>query len=180
MCSYVRFHSKKAWQKIALNWSRSPVFMIYTILRKKILFWRLSLASVHVGLITLHPTISEVLRSCPTYSADASRGCLPLCIWFWDMHMSEIGIFLSSSTESPRLVQPQTKIHTDLYLSGSFKPRNSRLFQQLQNSFIQITYPLKKKCLLQYSSPCWSYLTFTLSSWTAALPFYSRVAAQHH
>lgn len=34
-CSYVHFHSKKAWQKIALNWSRSPVFMIYTTLRKK-------------------------------------------------------------------------------------------------------------------------------------------------
>lgn len=84
------------------------------------------------------------------------------------MHVSEIGIFLSSSTESPRLVQPQTKIHTDLYLSGSFKPRNSRLFQQLQNSFIQITYPLKKKCLLQYSSPCWSYLTFTPSSWNCS------------
>lgn len=113
-------------------------------LEKKILFWRLSLASVHVGLITLHPTISEMLRSCPTYSADASRRCLPLCIWFQDMHVSEIGIFSSSSTESPRLVQPQTKIHTDLHLSGSFKPRNSRLFQQLQNSFIQITYPLKK------------------------------------
>lgn len=67
--------------------------------------------------------------------------------------MSEIGIFLSSSTESPRLVQPQTKIHTDLYLSGSFKPRNSRLFQQLQNSFIQITYPLKKNVYYNIPHP---------------------------
>lgn len=57
-----------------------------------------------------------------------------ICFFASDSCVSEISSF-SSITQSPHLVHPQTKLHKNLYLCDSFKPRDSRLFHYPDSLF---------------------------------------------